>query len=204
MVLPKDHPSGERNKQPILDVLQRVLPPRGTVLEIASGSGQHVVYFARALARLIWQPSEADEELCEEMRKRLRAATLPNIREPLLLNVCDDAWLSMTADAIVCINMIHIAPWSATEGLLRHASRLLEPGELLILYGPFKRSGRHTAPSNEAFDASLRAQDPAWGVRDIEEVEALAARVGFELAEVVKMPANNLTVSFRAAAAVPR
>ena len=199
----RDSPAAERNKQAILDVLRRVLPPRGTVLEIAGGTGQHVVHFARALAGLIWQPSEADEELCEAMRERLRAPTLPNVREPLLLDVCDDAWLSMTADAIVCINMIHIAPWSATEGLLRHASRLLEPGELLILYGPFKRSGRHTAPSNEAFDASLRAQDPAWGVRDINEVEALAARVRFELAEVVEMPANNLTVSFRAAA-VPR
>ena len=197
MVSPKDHPSGERNKQPILDVLQRVLPPAGTVLEIASGTGQHVVHFARALPQLTWQPSEADEGLCAVIRERLRAAALPNVREPLLLDVCDDAWLSRAADAIVCINMIHIAPWSATEGLLRHARRLLEPGELLILYGPFKRSGRHTAPSNEAFDRSLRAQDPAWGIRDLDEVERLAARMGFELAETAEMPANNLTVIFR-------
>jgi SAM-dependent methyltransferase len=199
MGLPKDHPSGERNKRPILEVLRRVLPPTGTVLEIASGTGQHVVHFARALPELIWQPSEADEQLCDAIRERLRAAALPNVREPLLLDVCDDAWLSMAADAIVCINMIHIAPWSATEGLMRHARRLLESGELLILYGPFKRSGRHTAPSNAAFDASLRAQDPDWGVRDLDDVTTLAERCDFERAEIVAMPANNLTVVFRRA-----
>ena len=199
MELPKDHPSGERNKQPIAEVLRRLLPPAGTVLEIASGTGQHVVHFARALPGLIWQPSEADDALCEAIRERLRAAALPNVREPLLLDVCNDGWVSMAADAIVCINMIHIAPWSATEGLLRHASRLLEPGELLILYGPFKQSGRHTAPGNAAFDASLRAQNPDWGVRDLDEVTKLAETYGFEQAEVVVMPANNLTVVFRRA-----
>jgi hypothetical protein len=197
MASPRDHPSGERNKEPILEVLRRVLPPAGAVLEIASGTGQHVVPVARALPRLTWQPSEADEELCDAIRERLRVAALPNVRQPLLLDVCDGAWLSMAADAIVCINLIHIAPWSATEGLLRHASRLLEWGELLILYGPFKRSGRHTTPSNEAFDAGLRARDPAWGVRDLDEVTALAQRQGIGLAEIVEMPANNLTVVLR-------
>jgi SAM-dependent methyltransferase len=193
----KDHPSGERNKQPILEVLQRVLPPVGTVLEIASGTGQHVVHFARALPALTWQPSEADAECREAIHARLRAAPLANIREPLALDVHDDAWPLMAADAIVCINMIHIAPWTATEGLVKHAGRLLAAGKPLILYGPYKRGGRHTAPSNEAFDTGLRARDPAWGVRDLDDVTTLAARHGFGPPDVIAMPANNLTVVFR-------
>jgi SAM-dependent methyltransferase len=197
MASPRDHPSGERNKQPILEVLQRVLPPAGTVLEIASGTGQHVMHFARALPKLIWQPSEADAAGREAIHERLRAAPLANVREPLALDVHDAAWPRIAADAIVCINMIHVAPWTATEGLLEHAGRVLASGKPLILYGPYQRGGRHTAPSNEAFDASLRARDPAWGVRDLGEVTALAQRHGFELAEVVEMPANNLTVVLR-------
>jgi hypothetical protein len=194
---PSDSPAAERNKQPILDVLLRVLPAEGTVLEIASGTGQHVVHFARALPQLIWQPSEPDAELRDTIRERLDSEGLQNVRAPLALDVLVDVWPITSADAVLCSNMIHIAPWSATEGLVRHASRLLASGAPLILYGPFKRRGRRTAPSNEAFDASLRARDPAWGVRDLDEVTALAQRHGFELAEVVEMPANNLTVVLR-------
>jgi SAM-dependent methyltransferase len=193
----KDHPAVERNQQPILEVLRRVLPPAGTVLEIASGTGQHVVHFARALPALTWQPSEADAECLEAMRARFRAVPLANVREPLALDVHDDAWPHIAADAIVCINMIHIAPWTATEGLVKHAGRLLGAGKSMILYGPYKRGGRHTAPSNEAFDASLRARDPAWGVRDLDDVMMLAARHGFGQPDVIAMPANNLTVVFR-------
>jgi SAM-dependent methyltransferase len=199
MALPSDHPSGERNRQPILEVLQRVLPPVGTVLEIASGTGQHIVYFARALPRLTWQPSEADAECLEAMRARLRAAPLTNVGEPLALDVHDDAWPLIAADAIVCINMIHVAPWTATEGLLEHAARLLASGKPLILYGPYKRGGRHTAPSNEAFDTSLRTRDAAWGVRDLDDVTTLAEHHGFGQPDIIAMPANNLTVVFRRA-----
>jgi SAM-dependent methyltransferase len=197
MASPSDHPSGERNKQPILEVLQRVLPSEGTVLEIASGTGQHVVHFARALPALNWQPSEANAECLEAMHARLRAAPLANVRAPLVLDVHDVTWPPIAADAIVCINMIHVAPWTATEGLLRHAGQLLGAGKVLILYGPYKRGGRHTALSNEAFDTSLRARDPAWGVRDLDDVARLAERHGFGQPYVVPMPANNFTVVFR-------
>jgi hypothetical protein len=196
MASPKDHPSGERNKQPILEVLLRVLPPNGTVLEIASGTGQHVMHFARALPKLIWQPSEADAAGREAIHERLRAAPLANVLAPLALDVHDE-WPPIAADAIVCINMIHIAPWTATEGLIEHAGRVLASGKPLILYGPYKRGGRHTAPSNEAFDASLRARDPAWGVRELDDVAALAKRHGFGQPDIIAMPANNLTVVFR-------
>jgi SAM-dependent methyltransferase len=197
MASPKDHPSGERNKQPILEVLLRVLPPNGTVLEIASGTGQHVMHFARALPKLIWQPSEADAAGREAIHERLRAAPLANVLAPLALDVHDDAWPPIAADAIVCINMIHIAPWTATEGLIEHAGRVLASGKPLILYGPYKRGGHNTAPSNEAFDASLRARDPAWGVRELDDVAALAKRHGFGQPDIIAMPANNLTVVFR-------
>jgi SAM-dependent methyltransferase len=197
MKLPNDSPAAERNKQPILDVLQRVLPPQGTVLEIASGTGQHVAHFARALPRLTWQPSEPDAELREKIRERLEVEALPNVRAPLALDVLVDDWPMAPVDAVLCSNMIHIAPWAATEGLMRHASRLLARGGRLAIYGPFKRGGQHTAPSNEVFDTSLRARDPAWGVRDLDDVKRLAERYGLAQTDVIAMPANNLIVVFR-------
>jgi SAM-dependent methyltransferase len=197
MTLPSDNPAAERNKQPILDVLQRVLPAKGTVLEIASGTGQHIVHFARALPQLTWQPSEPDAELRERIRARLEVEALPNVRAPLALDVLVDVWPIAPADAVLCSNMIHIAPWPATEGLVRHASRLLTRNGFLVIYGPFKRRGQHTSPSNEVFDASLRARDPAWGVRDLDEVTTLAEGYGFAQADVIAMPANNFTVIFR-------
>ena len=199
-----ESPAAERNKDPILDVLKRVLPPAGLVLEIASGTGQHVVHFAHALPALKWQPSDPDAAMLESIRTRVAAAARAgragagaNVEQPLALDVCTEPWPIARADAVLAINLIHIAPWSAAEGLLRGASRVLRSagaGAPLVLYGPFKREGRHTAPSNEAFDASLRRRNPEWGVRDLEAVADRARLEGFALREVVEMPANNLTV----------
>lgn len=191
-----ESPAAERNKAPILDAIRSRLPSAGVVLEIASGTGQHAVYFARALPALVWQPTDADDQLRAAAADRIRAAGLSNVRAPLRLDVLAPDWPAVDADAIVCINMIHIAPWPATDALLAGAARLLKAGAPLFLYGPYKRGGRHTAPSNEAFDQSLRARNPAWGVRDLEDVERRAERHGFALVEVTTMPANNLTVAF--------
>jgi hypothetical protein len=192
-----ESPAAERNKQPILEVLRRVLPRRGAVLEIASGTGQHVVHFARALPPLSWQPTDADETLLDTIRQRLRTEPLDNVHPPLHLDVQETPWPALAADAVLCINMIHIAPWAAAEGLLLGSSRLLSSGSPLILYGPYKLEGRHTAPSNAAFDASLRARDPEWGVRDLDEVTEAAKRYGFAFEESVALPANNLVVVLR-------
>jgi hypothetical protein len=187
--------AAERNKQPIADVLARVLPRVGLVLEVASGTGQHAEHFARAFPSLIWQPSEADAEMLPALADRVRRAALPNLREPLPFDVHDSAPPLGSVAAVVCANMIHIAPWSACVALLCHAEQILEPGAPLVLYGPFKRGGKHTAPSNAAFDADLRRRNPEWGVRDLDEVVALASSHSLELGEVVAMPANNLTVA---------
>lgn len=191
-----ESPAAERNKQPILEVLERALPPRGVVLEIASGTGQHVVHFARALPALEWQPSDPDAALRQTIERRLALDPERNVRTPLTLDVHDEPWPIERADALVCINMIHIAPWSAAVALFRGAGRRLPAGAPLVLYGPYKQGGRHTAPSNAAFDESLRARNAEWGVRDLEEVTALAGEHGFAPVEVVAMPANNLTVVF--------
>ena len=193
-------PAPERNKGPILDVLRRVLPEQGLVLEIASGTGQHVIHFAAALPDLTWQPSDADAQARASIAAWSADANLPNVLPPLDLDVRSEPWPVERADALVCINMIHIAPWAAAERLLDGASRLLGPGAPLVLYGPYRREGRHTAPSNEAFDADLRRRNPEWGVRDLEAVSALATRNGFVPEEVVAMPANNLCVVLRRSA----
>jgi len=191
-----ESPAAERNKGPILDTIRSRLPDSGVVLEIASGTGQHIVHFARAVPTLTWQPTDADDDLRAAATERIRAAGLSNVRTPLRLDVLAADWPPTDADAIVCINMIHIAPWLATKGLMEGASRLLQPGSPLFLYGPYKRGGCHTAPSNEAFDESLRARNPDWGVRDLADVERCAKQNGFALVDVVAMPANNLTVTF--------
>jgi len=190
-------PAADRNKEPILAVLRRVLPARGLVCEISSGTGQHVVHFAAALPHLTWQPSELDARLHASIAAWIAHEGLANVRPPLALDVTADAWPLERAEAILCINMIHIAPWDATLGLMRGAARLLGPGGVLFLYGPYRRFGAHTAPSNEAFDASLRASDPDWGVRDMETVVEVAGENGFALSEVVAMPANNFSVVLR-------
>jgi len=190
-------PAAARNREPILAVLRRVLPAQGTVLEIASGTGEHAVHCAGHLPHLVWQPTDIDPDALASIAAHRGAAGLPNLRPPLALDVTAPDWSVAQAHAVVCINMIHIAPWAAAEGLMAGAGRLLAPGSTLYLYGPFKEDGRHTAPSNAAFDASLRALDPAWGVRDAGAVCDLAARHGFAFVERVAMPANNLSLVFR-------
>ena len=190
-------PAAERNKEPIAQVLRRVLPPRGLVLEIASGTGQHVVHFARAFPVLTWQPSDADAQLRGSVLLRLQQEPLANVLAPIALDVRDLPWPVARADAIVCSNMIHIAPWPACVALMRGAASVLPPAGVLYLYGPYRRTGVPTAPSNEAFDASLRAQDPDWGLRDLDTVVATAGIHGLVLGEVVEMPANNLSVILR-------
>lgn len=190
-------PATERNRAPILEVLRRVLPTEGLVLELASGSGQHVIHFARALPGLTFQPTDLDPRALESIRAWSAESELPNILPPLELDASAREWPVSRADALVCSNMIHIAPWSAAQGLLAGAGRLLGPGAPLILYGPFQRGGGHTAPSNAAFDESLRQRNPAWGVRHLEDVVALASGHGLALEEIAELPANNLAVVFR-------
>ena len=173
------------------------MPSSGRVLEIASGTGQHAEHFARAMPALTWQPSDPDVEMLPALAERVRRAALPNLEPPLELDVHDALPPLGAVSAVLCINMIHIAPWSACEALLKHASALLDPGAPLVLYGPFMRDGVHTAPSNAAFDATLRARNPAWGVRDLTDVDGLARLCGFALQVTIAMPANNLTVVWR-------
>ncbi len=190
-------PSAERNKQPILDVLARVLPPTGVVLEIGSGTGQHVAHFARALPGLVFQPSEMDAERHASIAAWIAHEKLANVRPPIAFDVTRLPWPVREADAIVCINVIHISPWEATLALMRGAGEILPAGGVLVTYGPYRREGRHSAPSNEAYDADLKSRDARWGVRDLEKVAAAAKAEGLELEEVVGMPANNFTVVFR-------
>ena len=194
------YPAPERNKQPILDVLTRVLPATGRVLEIASGTGQHIVHFARALPPLHWQPSDPEAPHRDSIRTRVQAAGLTNVAEPLELDVLQRPWPVQRADAVLCINMIHIAPWAAGVALIEEAGRLLTAGDVLYLYGPYRRGGAHTAQSNADFDASLRARDARWGVRDLEAVQKLGERSGFALQETIAMPANNLSLVMRRSA----
>lgn len=179
--------AAERNKGPILEVLRRVLPARGLVLEIASGTGQHVAHFAKSLPALTWQPSDVDLQDFSD-------SGLPNVLPVMHLDVTRP-WPLGRADAVVCSNMIHIAPWEAALALIAGAARV--QARLLFLYGPYRRRDRLTAPSNEAFDASLRAHDPRWGLRELETLAEAAAREGYRLSEVVEMPANNLSLVFR-------
>ncbi len=190
-------PAPERNKAPILEVLQRVLPAQGTVLEVASGTGQHIVHFASRLPALTWLPSDPEEDHRNSIRARVEEAGLANVAPPLALDVLDQPWPVRGIDAIVCINMIHIAPWEVTLALLAEAGRLLRGQGVLFLYGPYRRDGKDTAPGNAAFDADLRHRNPRWGVRNLEDVQHHASEVGLVLQEVVEMPANNFSVIFR-------
>jgi hypothetical protein len=190
-------PAALRNRDPIAAVLREVLPERGTILEIASGTGEHSVHFAGRFPNLRWQPSDPDDEALASIAAWRAEAGLPNLLDPLRLDAAAAPWPVAGADAVLCINMVHISPWAATIGLLRGAGTLLPPGAPLILYGPYRREGVATAPSNAAFDASLRARDPEWGLRDLEAVEAEALGNGLHLGQVTEMPANNLTVVFR-------
>ncbi|MBM3482240.1 MAG: DUF938 domain-containing protein [Alphaproteobacteria bacterium] len=192
-------PATERNREPILAVLQRVLPEMGLLLEIASGTGEHAAFMSPRLSpSLIWQPSDANPGALTDIDGHVRDAGCTRVRPAIVLDVCAAVWPIAAADVIFCCNMIHIAPWAAAEGLFTGGTRLLPAGAPLILYGPFKRHGVHTAPSNESFDQGLKTQDARWGVRCLDtEVVPLAARSGFTLEEIVTMPANNLTIVFR-------
>jgi SAM-dependent methyltransferase len=175
------------------------LPASGLVLEVASGSGEHTVHFAqKAAPGLVFQPSDADPQARASIDAWIGATGLANVRPALALDATQQTWPISAADVVLCFNMIHIAPWEAAVGLVRGAARVLAPNGFLFLYGPFKREGRHTAPSNEAFDRDfLRARNPAWGVRDLEAVSALAAGQGFDPPAIEEMPANNLSLLFR-------
>ena len=195
-------PAARRNRDPILAVLRRVLPAEGAVLEVASGSGEHAVWLAAHLDGLVFQPSDPEPASRASISAWIAREALPNVRAPVALDATDEDWalpaeIAARLVAVLCINMAHVAPWQATLGLLRGAGRLLRSGGVLYLYGPYKREGRHIAPSNAAFDASLRARDPESGVRDLEDVVAAAGRAGLTLASVEEMPANNLSIIFR-------
>ena len=193
-------PAATRNRDVIRDVLVRVLPKSGIVLEIASGTGQHAVHIAAALPEITWQPSDPDEASRASISAWRAHAALANLNAPVALDVCSAPWpVPDSLAAIVCINMIHIAPWAAAEALFRGAAERLTNDGVLFLYGPYKRNGAHTAVSNEAFDAQLRATNPDWGVRNMEDVSELGRRAGMVMEEAVPMPANNFSLVFRRA-----
>lgn len=190
-------PATERNREPIAELLRSVLPDRGVVLEIASGSGEHGVYFAGTFPALLWQPSDPDPDALASIRAWRAEAGLPNLADPVHLDAASEHWPIGSAEAIVCINMVHVSPWAATAGLMAGAQRVLGPGAPLILYGPYRRLGVPTAASNEAFDASLRTRNPDWGLRKLEDVTAEAEGRGLRFERLFEMPANNLTIVFR-------
>lgn len=190
-------PAAARNRQPILEILQQALPAEARILEVASGSGEHAVYFGGAMPGWQWHPSDPDPEAVASIDAWRRHAGTTNVCAPVRLDVVAGDWPRGTYDGVVAINLVHIAPWAVTEALLTGAAQRLRDNGALILYGPYKRAGRHTASSNEAFDADLRARDPRWGVRDLDDVEAAARAHGLTLEHVAELPANNLAVVFR-------
>ena len=192
-------PATQRNRDAILEVMRRFVKPRAHVLEIASGTGEHAVYLAPRLDVASWQPTDPDPESRASIDAWRAAEPDPRVLPASDLDVTRGSWPAFEPDAIVAINMIHIAPWRACEGLLAGAGRLLPAGGVLFLYGPFRRAGVSTAPSNEAFDESLRARDPEWGIRDLDAVREEAADQGLVLEQAVEMPANNLSVVLRRA-----
>ncbi len=196
-------PATERNKKPILAVLNDCLPDYGTILEIASGSGQHATYFVKNLPNHYWQPSDPDRECRDSISAWWWEAQLNNILPPLNINTQEDIWsvekvsTPLPITSIVCINMIHISHWKSTIGLMKGAARILPTNGILYFYGPFKIDGKHTAPSNEQFDLGFLSQNSEWGVRNLNDVVKLADQNGLELVKTVKMPANNLSVIFK-------
>lgn len=189
-------PAASRNGAPILEVLAGLLPERARVLELAAGSGEHALRFASAMPGWDWLPSDPSSRALASIAAWRDALGPPNLRVPLALDVMSD-WPEGRYEAIVAINLVHIAPWAVTEALMARAGQCLVPEGVLFLYGPYRRGGRHTSDSNAAFDANLRARDPHWGVRDLEAVTAEAEDHGLRLEQVVEMPANNLSVAWR-------
>ena len=192
-------PAPERNKGPILEVLERVLPATCTVLEVAAGTGQHALHFANAQAGWTWLASDPNPEHVASIAAYGTESGLENLQPPVSLDVLEQRWSVAPQDAVFCANMIHIAPWECGRALITRAPHVLHPGGLLILYGPFQIDGKHTSESNDAFDQSLRSRDPSWGVRDLGVVDALARSVGLSWVERVAMPANNQMVIWRLA-----
>jgi Protein of unknown function (DUF938) len=190
-------PATQRNREAISDVLAAILPSNGMALEIASGSGEHVIHFAARFPGLIWQPSDDDADGIASISSWREDVDLPNILPPVRLDVRADTWPVKEADAILCINMVHISPWSATEGLCAGAGRLLPPTGLIYLYGPYLEADVDTAASNLEFDASLRARNPEWGLRKAEDLIALAQQNGLTFVQRTAMPANNISLVFR-------
>ncbi|WP_017430368.1 DUF938 domain-containing protein [Vreelandella jeotgali] len=200
----RESPAAQRNREPILAVLREHLPSRARVLELASGSGEHGVHFARAMPGWRWQPSDtADSALASIAawrRHEHQAGRGDNLLAPVALDVTagwPETWQGTEFDAVVALNLIHISPWHLTTALMQQAGDHLGEGGVLFLYGPYRRDGRHTSASNEAFDRDLQARNPAWGIRDLEKVEAEAAANGLIREAIVDMPANNLSVIFR-------
>lgn len=193
----REAPAAARNRDPIADVLAQELPPTGTVLEVASGTGEHALHFAARFPGLAWQPSDPDGDARTSIAAWRDEAALPNLRPPLLLDAASAQWPVAEADAIVCINMIHISPLEATYGLLAGCERLLPKGAPLIVYGPWLEDGVATADSNIAFDRSLRERNPEWGLRRVPWMDELANKYGLEKTRRVEMPANNIMLVYR-------
>ncbi|HEY0163972.1 MAG TPA: DUF938 domain-containing protein [Sphingomicrobium sp.] len=190
-------PAALRNREPIAEVLAEWLPTEGLVLEIASGTGEHAVFFAERFKHLEWQPSDVHADALASIAAWQSMARLPNLKQPLVIDASATDWPIDAADALLSINMVHISPWASTIGLLAGAARLLPPGGRLILYGPWLREGVPAAPSNLAFDTDLRRRDPAWGLRRVDDFTAAAADHGFQLVEIRDMPANNSMLLLR-------
>lgn len=190
-------PATERNRDMIAETLARLLPAEGLVLEVASGTGEHAVHFARLFPALTWQPSDPDPIALASINAWRADSNVPNMRPAMLLDASAD-WPITRADAVVCINMTHISPWAATVGLLRNAARLLPPSAVLFIYGPFNQRDVPLAQSNAAFDASLRQQNAEWGLRYVDDIAEEAYKSGLHLDSVIDMPANNLSLIFRA------
>ncbi len=197
IVVKNTWPAALRNAEPITAVLKRVLDARSSVLEIASGTGQHAAHFVSALPDIQWQPTDFDSASLTSIEEWRRETGADNFKPPLQLDVCDSEWAIESADAVFCANMIHIAPWECCVGLMRGAGRVLASEGVLLLYGPFFVSGTAAASGNTAFDASLRSRNPDWGIRELSAVQSAALACGLELDEQISMPANNLTLVFK-------
>ena len=198
MTDPRRHaPATQRNREAIAERLADNLPPTGTVLEIASGTGEHISYFAGLFPGLDWQPSEPNHDLRASIAAYREDHSHGNLAAPIALDTTERPWPIEAVDAVLCVNLLHIAPWSVGEALFAGAGEVLKPQSPLLIYGPFMRDGRHTAESNAAFDRSLRLQDPTWGVRDLSLLEQTAEQAGLSLASVSDMPANNFFLEFR-------
>jgi hypothetical protein len=192
-----EYPATLRNRDAILSVLRDVLPASGLVLEVASGSGEHAVHFAKAFPGLTFQPSDPEDAALQSIAAWTQGSGLTNLLPPVMLDASSNHWPVTAADAALCINMIHISPWQAAVGLFHGAAKLLRAGAPLYLYGPYRRADIVTAPSNEAFDARLKSRNAEWGLRDLEAVAELARSTGFSAPVITEMPANNLSVVFR-------